>query len=142
MHKQDTNKIDKEEEKLWMKDALLLNAKAAQVKNMMNLKFGKSVSTNHVRYQMSKLKGIDLEREELAAFLEQVEEEGGMVDVLLDKTDKVRGLSVQTFEMKKAYLSIQPDIVMLIFGLQASGLLLLQSSHVQGRTCQHCLPCR
>ena len=112
MFDQDTQKIQTVEEKEMLKDALTMNVKASQIKNMMEKKFKKgSVTTKHVRYMMGQLKPEENESEELATFLEKVEEEGGEVDVKLDDSHKVRCLQVQTVKMRKAYLSVKPDVV-------------------------------
>ena len=96
MFKQDTEKIDQEEEKKWLSDATSLNVKAPQIKNLMKFKFGKGfISTQHIRNMQRKLKEPNEEKEELEAFLQQIEEEGGRVDVMKDKNDIVRALVIQ-----------------------------------------------
>ena len=123
MHKQDADKIENLEEIESVKDALLLSSTAGQLKKLMKNKFHKTVTTKHARYTMNKLNGPDLEKEHLAAYLEQVELDGGMVDVLLDKNDMVRGLVVQTIEMRRAYIGAQPSTVMVdtTFNFETSG---------------------
>ena len=112
MHKQDADKIEASEEIDSVKDALFLNSTAGQVQKLMRNKFYKNVTTKHARYTMKKLNGPDLEREHLAAYLEQIELDGGMVDVLLDNNTMVRGLVVQTVEMRKAYIGAKPSTIM------------------------------
>lgn len=133
MFNQDTHKIMTEEEKTWLKDSLLLDVKASQIKKVMNLKFNKTgVSTKHVRYVMQKLKCTDNEKEELATFLENLEDEGGQINVLLDEKENVRVLSVQTSDMRRAFLGVNPDVVMVdtTFNYNASGYKLNAFSYV------------
>ena len=112
MYEQDTQKIETEQEKQWLDDSKILNVRPNQIKNLMDLKFGKSaISTKHIRYMQSKLKhSEDVERDELATALQLIEDEGGNVEVLKDKNEKVRVLVVQTLDMKKAYLGVNPEI--------------------------------
>ena len=112
MYFQETHTICEAEEVEFVEQSIKLNVKATQLKTRVQAKFDKpGISTNHIRYIMSKLKSPEKEREELSLFLEKIVEEGGNVEILLDK-DKVRVLAVQTSEMRKAYLGISPDIVL------------------------------
>ena len=114
MYFQDTHKLTEPEELEFVKESMELNVKATELKTRVKTKFDKpGISTNHIRYMMSKLKSPAKENEELSVFLEKVVEEGGNVDILLDKGgEKVRVLTVQTSEMRKAYLGISPNIVL------------------------------
>ena len=112
MFYQDTHKVEEEEEKRCLKESLMLNPKPSQVKNLMHRKYNKTgISMSHVRYMMQKLKEPDTERQDLAVFLEEIEEEGGKVEIMLDK-DKVRVLTVQTTQMRRAFLGVNPDTVL------------------------------
>ena len=111
MYFQDTHKIKEPEELEFVDQSVKLNVKAPALKNHIKTKFDKpGISTNHVRYMMSKLKSPANDNEELNVFLEKVVEEGGNVEILMDK-GKVRVLTVQTSQMRKAYLGISPNIV-------------------------------
>jgi hypothetical protein len=124
MFEQEIHKIDSEEEKLWLKDASSLNVKPNQIKNFMKMKYGKaSISTKHIRYMQNKLIDPDTDRNELATCLENIEDEGGRVEVLYDKNLKVRCLVVQTVQMKRAYAGVSPDVCQVdtTFGFETSG---------------------
>ena len=111
MYDQETHKVDTSEEIKSVKEAALLKLKASQVKKMMKNKFNKkAVTTRHVRYMMNKFKGPITEKEDLEVYLQQIVEEGGRVEILLDK-EKVRVLTVQTAEMRRAFNGASPDIV-------------------------------
>ena len=112
MFEQDTHKIETEQEKQWLDDSTTLNVRPNQIKNLMDMKYGKSaISTKHIRYMQTKLKkSEDMERDDLATALQLIEDEGGNVEVLKDKNQKVRVLVVQTVAMKKAYLGVNPEI--------------------------------
>ena len=124
MYKQDTDKIDQEEEKKWLADATSLNVKAPQIKNLMKIKFGKGfISEKHIRNMQSKLKEPNAEKEELEAFLQEIEDEGGRVDVMKDQNEMVRVLVIQTAEMRKAVKGADPDVFHLdtTFNFESSG---------------------
>ena len=111
--RQDKDKIEVIPELSTLKDAIALNAGARQVKKMMSDQYDKKVSIRHVRNMMTKLSGPDFEKEKLASFLEQINLEGGKVEPLLDKNEKVRGLVIETTEMRKAYSGTKPTTVMI-----------------------------
>ena len=111
MYEQETHKVESSEEIKSVKEAAMLNLKASHVKKMMKIKFNKkAVTTRHVRYMMNKFKGPNTEKEDLEVYLQQIVEEGGKVEMLLDK-EKVRVLTVQTAKMRRAYMGADPDIV-------------------------------
>ena len=86
MYEQEIHKIENQDEIKSMKEALLTNVKAGQIRNLMRVKYGKSgISMRHVRYMMWKMKVTDAEGEDLAAFLEGVEEEGDWLNHYLMK---------------------------------------------------------
>ena len=111
MFEQETHKVDTSEELKSVKEAALLDLKASQVKKMMRIKFNKkAVTTRHIRYVMNKIKGPDTKKEDLEVYLEMIVEEGGSVEVLQDK-EKIRVITIQTAEMRRAYNGASPDIV-------------------------------
>ena len=124
MWEQDTQKIEKTEEKEWLVDATKMSVKPNQIKNLMKLKFGKtSISTKHIQYMQKKLTGPNNEKDDLATYLEEIEKEGARVEVMLDKCNKVRVLVVQTPEMKRAYMGANPDVCQVdtTFRFESSG---------------------
>ena len=85
MYEQETHKVESSEEIKSVKEAAMLNLKASHVKKMMKIKFNKkAVTTRHVRYMMNKFKGPNTEKEDLEVYLQQIVEEGGRVEMLLD----------------------------------------------------------
>ena len=42
--------------------------------------------------------------------IEQIERDGGRVEVMQDKNSKVRVLVVQSAKMKRAYIRVNPDV--------------------------------
>ena len=140
MFKQECDKIEEVEEITSVKDAILLNSTAGQVRKVMKHKYQKEITREHAVYIMKKVKGPDLEKEQLAGFLEKVEADGGLVEVMTmsDTNSKVRGLVVQTSVMRKAYLGCSPNIVMVdtTFNFESSGYRLsafCYSNPVSGR---------
>ena len=110
MFQQDTDQIGKEEEAV-LKDMIDSNVKVRQIKNVFRRKKGLKLTDKHIRYKMSKLMGPDKDEEELAKFLQEVEEEGGSVSILYNEDGTVRVLTVTTEEMKKALLGSDPSIL-------------------------------
>ena len=124
MYKQETEKIDQEDEKEWLKDSTAGNVRPAQIKNMMGTKFGKDyITTKHIRNVQQKLKEPGQEKEDLRICLEQIEKEGGRVDIMYDKNDQVRALVIQTAEMRKAYIGVDPNVTQVdtTFKFETSG---------------------
>jgi hypothetical protein len=97
--KQDSDKIEEEEEQTVLELAEC-NIKARQVQNIIRQKTGKTVTTKNIRYTISKLQGPCRDKEKLSAFLQTVEEEGGVVKTLMDAQGAVRVLTVMTAEMR------------------------------------------
>ena len=111
MFLQESNKIEEEEELESIREYIDLNVKASQIRQHVRDKFSKPcISVSHVRYMMKKLQGPDTIKEDLASFLESIETEGGNIEVMLDSNGKVRVLTVQTVEMKRAVLGVNPDM--------------------------------
>ena len=109
--KQETQKIEEEAEIEWIKDATKLNMKPSQIKNIMGYKFHKGfISSKQVRNYQQKLKEPSKEKEEFERCLEQIESEGGKVDIMLEENGKVRAISIMTVDMKKACLGINPTV--------------------------------
>ena len=112
MYQQETHKVIESSEIQCVKEAAMLNLKACQVKNMMVLKFGKKgISSQHIRYVMNKLKDPANDDEDLSLFLELVVSEGRNVNILQEK-EKVRVITVETLEMKRAFKGAKPDVVL------------------------------
>ena len=111
MFLQESNKIEEEEELESIREYIDLNVKASQIRQHVRDKFSKpGISVSHVRYMMKKLQGPDTIKEDLASFLESIETDGGNIEVMLDSNGKVRVLTVQTVEMKRAVLGVNPDM--------------------------------
>ena len=124
MFYQDTNKINEAEELDFVKQSLKLNVKATQLRNTIQLKYKKpGISSSHVRYTMKKVKGPDHDDEELDIFLLKIEEEGGKIEILEDINKKLRGLTIQTIKMAKAYSGAKPTVVLFdtTFGFNQEG---------------------
>lgn len=113
MYRQETDKINEPNEMEFVAEAIRMNVSAGQLKNHLKTKYEKSgISTNHVRYMMSKLRSPDMVKEDLSVYLEKVVEEGGTVQIKLDSTQEtVRVLTIQTSVMRKAYAGIAPNLV-------------------------------
>jgi len=111
MFLQESNKIEEEEELESLREYIDLNVKASQIRQHVRDKFSKlGISVSHVRYMMKKLQGPDTIKEDLASFLESIETDGGNIEVMLDSNGKVRVLTVQTVEMKRAVLGVDPEM--------------------------------
>lgn len=124
MFHQDTNKIEEEDELEFVEQSLKLNVKATQLRRRLQLKYNKpGISSSHVRYTMKKTKGPDHDDEELDVFLLKIEEEGGKIEILEDVNKKVRGLTIQTIKMAKAYSGAKPTVVLFdtTFGFSREG---------------------
>ena len=112
IYKQETQKIEEEAEIEWIQDATKLNMKPSQIKNIMGYKFHKGfISSKQVRNFQQKLKEPSREKEELRRCLEQIEAEGGKVDIMLEDNVKVRAICIVTLDMKKACLGTNPAVV-------------------------------
>ena len=114
MFYQDTQKVTEKEELSFVAESTKLHVKPAQLRKCMQEKFQKpGLSIDHVRYVMKKVSGPDQSREQLSDLLKKIEDDGGTVEILRQKgSDKVRVLTVQTKEMKRAFLGANPTVVL------------------------------
>ena len=122
MYEQDTNKIEVEEENV-VRELASANIKVGCIKNVFEKKFSKKVTTKHIRYKLLKMLGPKKEKEQLAEFLQKVEDEGGVVTPMLDQKENIRALAVMTSEMRSAYIGANPDVVCIdtTFNFETSG---------------------
>ena len=114
MFYQDTQKLIENDELAFVAESMKLHVKPAQLKSCMQEKFQKpGLTTDHVRYVMRKVSGPDQSREQLAKLLKKIEDDGGTVEILKQRgSDVVRVLTIQTKEMKRAFLGATPTVVL------------------------------
>lgn len=94
-----------EKEKEVVADLRDANCKVSQICRVLHSKFDKKLSTQKVRNILQKLNsGNDDNTLQLQNFLEEVEEEGGTVNVEYDSDGNVSSLFLTSVSMKAAYL--------------------------------------
>ena len=98
------------------------------------------VSAGQIRYYLSKFKDSSPQDvEQLKAFLRNVRDTGGSVNILKNKKDNIQAVQVTTAAMKKAYNGCRPDTIQLdtTFNLEeakykCSGVLFLNPATNKG----------
>ena len=112
MYKQDTDKIHTKDEYEDLKTALDMKVKPRQFANLMEQKYNKAIPLKHIEYKMA-IMAKETSEVDLDSILNNVNTSGGFVTTMFDSENKVRCLSIMTADMKKSFLGISPDIVMM-----------------------------